>query len=343
MPTNVWRKNKFAHEKMQQINVAYGVLSNNALREEYDFSLWQQDRADKDASYAEEFRDYVPRGTRANPDSQTAWQKYYGKRKKPSGIFTGKPKSGRARKIMKVVWALKIGIPAVLLVVIFGVVFRVPFMLDVMDRIYGRGTPAEVTKMYFNSIKEENFERTLQLSSSGMISRYTEMMGFAASLGNAYSFEADGIPYGEIWFGNTAKELSFKVIKTERSGFSLANVTVEITNLNIEKIFTLTQLEIERAVKTGTGRMILLNAINEQNLSLVPEVYRVYFGETKAITTNEYITTTIVIQFTRPGNNWVVRNVDDLPAFRSVILGGFDNRDLSSYLQIDWHDVLRIM
>jgi len=335
----------YAHEKMQRINEAYSVLGNNALREEYDYSLWQEERAGKTANYNHEFRDFVPRGSRINPgEAQSQWQKYYKKPNKPGGIFTAKPMSAgsaKARKIMRIVWALRVVIPAVVLFIFLGVIFRLPFALETLDRFYGRGTPKQMIEMYFRSIKEENFDRTMQLSTPASNPRSTEMMVLASAMARAYAYETDGIPFGEIWFENTARELSFKVIKVERSDFNFASVTVEITNLNAEKIFVLAQLNIENDLRKGTGKMILLNAIGEKNLSLVGDVYKEYMREMTALMSDEYITATVVILLARPAYSWVVRNVDDLQALRRVVLGGFEG-NLADYLYIDWYEELRI-
>ena len=338
-----------AHEKMQRINEAYSVLGNNALREEYDYSLWQEERAGRTANYDHEFRDYVPRGSRINPgEAQSQWQKYYKKPNKPGGIFTGKPMSAgsaKARKIMRVVWALRIVIPAVVVFVVAGIIFKLPFALNTIDMFYGRGTPKQMIEMYFRSIKEENFDRTMQLSTPASSPRGTEMMGLVSALSGAYAYEADGIPFGEIWFENTARELSFRVIKVERTDFNFASVTVEVKNLNAEKIFTLAQLNIENDLRKGTGKMVLLNAISDKDFSLVGDVYREYFNEMAAQMPDEYIKATVVILLTRPAYSWVVRNVDDFAALKNVLLGGFGegaDNNFANYLYIDWYKELRI-
>jgi curved DNA-binding protein CbpA len=332
----------YAHEKMQQVNEAYGVLSNNALREEYDYSLWLQDRADKDANYASEFKDYVPRSPE---DYQSSWQKFYKNDKKPGGIFGFnffKPKSAKARNIMAVVWTVRILIPAIVLLVVFGLITNAAYMANILDRVYGRGTPAKVTGMFFSNIKEENFELSSRLTRNALDNHSSEMTIFVTAVSQAYNFAHGGVPFGEIWFSNTSRELSFKVQKTQRFGFRDAEVTVEVTNLNIQKIFLLAEHRIQEDLRKGTSKPILRQAVNEQNLSLLAEVYSQYMNSIMTEMPDEYLTATVVLTFSRTTNNWLIRSADDIGALRDVILGGFGDSDLSSYVTIDWLDVLRI-
>lgn len=333
---------EFAHEKMQKINELYGILSNDALREEYDYSLWLDDRAQKTANYANEFGDFVPRDSRFNPEAhKTPWQKYYEKASKKSkikfpfdyNIF--KPKSKKARRIMMVVRVLRLVVPAILIFVAFGLVFRTVYMAEILDNIYGRGTPAQVTAMFFNSIKEGDFERTMSLARRNQYDHSTAITSMISMITRVYGFEHEGVPYGQIWFNGSASELRFKVQKTERFGFDSANVTVEITNLNTQKIFVLAQHRIMEDLRKGTWEPVLWRAVYEQDFSLIPQVYGEYMGNIMKELPNEYITVTLVLLFSRPFSNWIVRGADDIEALRNVILGGLGD-NLEDYTEIDW-------
>ncbi|MDR2532029.1 MAG: DnaJ domain-containing protein [Oscillospiraceae bacterium] len=332
-----------AHEKMQRINEIYGILSDNALREEYDYCLWAEEREYAKANYAHEFRDFVPQGTRTNPGStQTAWQKFYGKETKLGNFFrkggSGKMKSKKAAKIMAVVWTLRIIIPTILLIIVFGIVLSAPFMADWLDNNVYRGSPARITGAYIDSIKEHNFERSERLvTGSGMSNMTREIM-------STYRFEADGIPYGEFWFENAMNNLAFIIIRTERAGFGNANMIIKITNLNIENIFTLTELAIKNDINSGTPKPILRRAVEEQDLSLITEVYGIYYNEMAAIH-KEYLTAEIKLGFFRGGSMWQISGADDTGLLKNVILGGFGEASrvgFKEYTQIDWYRELGI-
>ncbi|MDR2559223.1 MAG: DnaJ domain-containing protein [Oscillospiraceae bacterium] len=329
----------FAHEKMQKINAAYDVLSDNALREEYDYSLWLEDRANQNARYDDEFKDFVPRDSRTNPqENPTPWQKFYKK--------SGKPKFVTFKYSLKIKAIVLIVMPVITLFVIIGLITNAANMANILDRIYGRGTPAEVTKMFFNSIKEGDFEQVMRLASSALDNQSTSMTRLITVITRVYNFTYDGISFGEIWFETTTQELSFKVGRTERFGFSGAEVTVEVTSLNVEKIFVLAELRIQEAIYADTPKPILRQAINEQNLSLVAQVYKEYMSDI-AIglfdTDDEYLTAAFVLYFGRPANNWLVRGADDIDSLRNILLGGFgEHTDLNTYVTIDWLDVLNI-
>jgi curved DNA-binding protein CbpA len=324
---------EYAHEKMQKINEVYGILSNNALREEYDYQLWADEREGKKAHYDNEFRDFVPQGSRMNPGVQkSSWEKFYGDRPKPEGIFgrsQKKPKSGKARKIMALVWALRIGIPAVLFLVILSVVAGLPFSGDWIDNNVYRGSPSRITRGYIQSIRDFNFDRSLRLS-TGSGERMTRQIR------NTYMFRSDDIPYGEIWLEQATQNLSFKLRRTERAGFDSASATLEITNINAEAIFAQAQQAIRHDLDHGTPRPILRQAIADQDLLLVREVYEFYIAEA-AKETSVKLTATIRLSFYRGGSLWQISGADDIALLKNVILGGFGDVDFSEYLPIDWY------
>ncbi|MCL2018903.1 MAG: J domain-containing protein [Oscillospiraceae bacterium] len=337
----------YAHEKMQQINQAYSVLGNNTLREEYDYSLWQEERANQSKTYTDEYKDYVPQNSRTNPgEYRSEWQKYYGTTKKPPRKARKPVRSERAKKIMRLVWALRIIIPSAVIIMILGIIFRIPFMMNTLDRFYGRGTLSNVTKMYFAAINEYDFDRAAELSGGSLSAgRGTDMSQLTAIVAEAHSFKSDGIPYGRIWFENEKSRLHYKIINTKREDFISADVTVEVTNLNMEKIFTLAQINIENDLRKGTGKLILLRAIREKDLSLVEEVYEEYINEVIAAMPDEYLKTTVVLYFYRPVSMWVIRGNDNPELLKNVILGGFGKaraNNYEDYIYIDWHEALRI-
>jgi curved DNA-binding protein CbpA len=321
----------YAHEKMQRINAAYDVLSSNALREEYDYSLWLEERASRDAEYVSEFGSYVPRNSRVNPvEEPTPWQKFYKK--------AGKPKFAafkRSHKTIIIFRVLRIILPAIMLVIILGIITNAAYIANTLDRIYGRGTPAKVTAMFFDSIKDDDFKQ------AAIYTRST-FEQFTANLSRVYGFVHDGIPFGSIWFADNTQELRVKVLGTERFSFGSANVTIEITNLNTEKIFVLAEHRIKEDLQRRTSKWILLQAISEKNLSLVAQVYEEYINDIMSEMPNEYLSATVVLKFTRPFNNWYITSADDINALRNVILGGFGQREPADYITIDWLDVLYI-
>ncbi|MCL2637096.1 MAG: DnaJ domain-containing protein [Oscillospiraceae bacterium] len=340
----------YAHEKMQQINAAYRVLSNDALREEYDYSLWLEERAQKNADYSNEFGDYNPRGSE---EYKSPWQKYYdnaskkSKFKFPFDLNIFKPKttsSEKARRIMTLVWAIRLTLPVLLLFFAVGYITNANYVANFLDRIYGRGTPAEVTKMFFDSIKEEDFERAMSLARSSQYDNHTQITRLISRISRVYAFERGGVPFGEILFSSTPNELRFKVLSTVRHGFSSAEVTIEVTSLNIENIFKLTEEKILEHLRTGARKMILMQAVDENNISLVPQIYSEYMSDIMKEIPAEYLSATIVLRFSRPVANWIISGADDIDALRSVLLGGFgEDADLSNYLQIDWLEVLKIV
>lgn len=298
---------EFAHEKMQQINAAYNVLSNDALREEYDYSLWLEDRANSDVNYANEFQGYAPRDSRINPEvNPSAWEKFYKSGKKPGRFFKFKPKSARARKIMALIWALRILIPVTLFFVISGLILQTAYMANVLDRIYGRGTPAEVTGMFFERIKEGEFERAMSLTRTSQHAPSNVMSRLVSAAWEIHNFTHDDLPLGEILFKFISQELSFKVFNTERFGFDAANVTVEVTNLNAARIY------------------------DEYTNEIIYEIQ------------DEYLSVTVVLRFVRPFSNWIIAGADDIEGLRNVILGGFGGRSPDDYITIDWFDLLNI-
>jgi curved DNA-binding protein CbpA len=320
----------YALEKMQQINAAYGVLINNASREEYDYSLWLDEKADKDAFYNHEFRDYVPRSP---AEYQSPWQKFYKKAKKPKTATSKACKN--AKKIMAVVWALRFVLPVILLVIIIGIITNAAYMTSFLDSIYGRGSPAKVTEMFIDSIKNEDFKRA-SIYTQGSFERLV----FVVS--SAYSFEHEGIPFGEIWFSRMSRELQLKPRETRRFGFSGAELTVEVTSLNIQEIFTLAEQRILEDIQNYTSKWILLQAMSEKNISLVAQVYEEYISDIMNETPPEYLSATATLRFNRPYANWHITGADDINSFRNVLLGGFGEFELGSYITIDWVDVLRI-
>jgi curved DNA-binding protein CbpA len=310
-----------AHEKMQEINAVYNVLSDNAKREEYDYSLWLEERKDPDEIFAERYGVYE-KYVRPKPQST---------RRKPF-----KPSSKAARRIMRVVWAVRIIIPLILIYITVGIMFRLPSMMDTLDRIYGRGTPARVTELYFDSLKERDFERNEQLTGAGMTEIRTAFI-------HAARFEAYGVAFGELWLGEMTQSLKVTVLSTERRNFSSASVSIRVSNLDMERLFIRAQNYIINDLRQGTGEPLLRQAVATGDISLIGEVYSIYLNNLIAYSP-EYMEADFTLLFSRPGMWWNISGADDAASLRNLILGGFGDaaarNSFNEYMLIDWHDEL---
>jgi len=304
-----------ANEKMQEINAAYETLSDNAKREEYDYSLWLEERQNPDEILTERYGHYQE----------------YVRPERPRKPF--KPASKEARRIMRIVWAVRITVAVVLLYIAAGIIFRFPTTMDMLDRIYGRGTPAKVTEMYFDSIKELNFNRNEQLTIGAA------MAEIRSDLQHAYNFEAYGVQFGEIWFGSIARDLRIKVLSTERRNFSSAGVTVRVTNLNMEKLFIQAQENIANDLRNGTGELVLRRAVTDSDISLVGEIYSTYLNNLPK-SSLEYTEAEFTLNLYRPGLWWNIIGTDNINQLRNVVLGGFG--DNFEDCIINWYEELGI-
>ena len=300
-----------AHERMQQINAAYTTLINSAEREAYDFSLWLEDKQSIEEIYAARYGVYEP----VVP------------RRKTRGIF--RPKSEQARRIMRIVWFIRVVIITFVVYMAVGIIFRLPSALDTLDRIYGRGPPARVAQLYFNSLTSQDFGRNEQLTGGSM-------SGIRNNVQQAFEFEVHSVRYGEIIFANLPRDLKIRVTGVKRMDFSGSSVTVRVTNVNIKQLFIDAQNAIITDMNSGLGEMVLRRAIVYSDISLVPEIYRTYIRKQET----ETITQEFTFELFRPGMWWNVVSVCDAEELQRIILGGFT--DYMYYGFIDWVEVLKL-
>jgi curved DNA-binding protein CbpA len=319
----------FAHKKMQKINEAYAVLSDNAKREEYDYSLWREKKNNPGASDADRFGYYNPFNTETQQKAKPNTNQNYRRKKSDDEINIFKyiirvPQSKKDQRTMRIVWTVRVVLTAIMLFAFFGIMTHP----STVDRIYGRGTPAQVTRMFFDSLKERDFERTEQLTGGAMYN-------VKESVQRVYNFETYGVRYGEILFGNMEKDLKVRVRRTERMDFSSASVNIRLTNIDMEKLFLQAERAIRDDIDKGVGELVLRQAITNGDISLVPEIYAVYFKKYKP----ENLTAEIKLTFFRPNMWWQVAGADNRELLLNVILGGFGEavgNNFEGYILIDW-------
>jgi len=297
-----------ANAVMIKINAAYKVLNDSAAREEYDYNLWKSEKRKPAESPMQRYPSYA--GLYTPPVRET------------------NPKDELKDKIIGIV--IKLIIPgAVLIYLIYAIASG--SCGNFFDEFFTYGkSPPSVAEAYFDSLREQDKNRAEKLIGG-------EMKRISTDVFAAYNLRVGDVAYGEMFY-NPERDLSIKTGRTTRDGNYNANIEIEIKNLNVKKIFTAAQKQIIQDIENKRGHEVLQELLREKDLSLVGEVYKIYYEEHLS-SSAEYITEKLTLKFYR-SSTWHIIDSDDNERLKSALLGGFSEFWEEGSLLVDWEEIL---